>query len=174
MSDYPKYYTAEESYFPYVDEVSEDMHRQILEAAQSAVSVFKIPETKDGRELARSINNVVDKILRTGEYPKEYYNNDITLAAVELGCLYGFALCMGYGWKWKAVGQSPDKLTFTFGVGSEDDKWYNPCAVYVNKILTGQNHGIDGRNDNTILLLYNMIEETIKKEIPEKKLTVLW
>lgn len=172
-NSYPKYYKEEESYFPYIDNVSEDVNKQILEAAQSAIRVFNIPQTQNGRELATSINKVVDEILRTGEFPREYYYNDISLVAVELGCLYGYALMMGYDWQWRTVGKSPEEIMFSFAVVSKDDNWVNPCGIYLNKILTGKNYGIDGKNDNTVLLLYNMIEETIKKQ-PVRKLTVLW
>ena len=171
-NDYPKYYKEEEAYFPYIDNLDEDVNKQVLEAAQSAIRMFNIPQTQDGRELAASINKVVDEILRTGEFPKEYYDNDITLVAVELGCLYGYALMMGYGWQWRKIGKSPDELVFSFAVVSPDDNWVNPCGVYLGKILTGKNYGIDGKNDNTCLLVYNMIEDHIKKQ-PARKLTVL-
>lgn len=173
MSDYQKLYNEDEAYYGYVEEVSDETYQQLLSAARSAINVFGIPQTNDGRELAGHINRIVESILETGEYPKEYYENDITLVAVELGCLYGFALSMGYDWRWRMVGNSPDDITFSWAIGSTDDNWFCPCGIYLNKILTGQNYGIDGKNDNTVLLLYNMIGETIKTT-PEKKLTLLW
>lgn len=172
MSEYPKYFEESEAYSTYVDEVDEETKQQLLEAAQRAIMEFKIPETSDGRELAGHINRIVDEILEKGEVPSGY-NGDRILVAVELGALYGFALGMGYGWKWKKIGTGPDQLRFDWGVGSDDDNYYNPCGFFLGKILLGQNYGLDGKNDNTVLLLYNMIGETIK-ETPEKKLTVLW
>ena len=172
MSEYPKHFEEAEAYFPYVDLVDDETQKQLLEAAQGAIAEFKIQATSDGRELASQINRVVDEILRTGEIPSGY-NGDKMTVAVELGALYGFALNMGYGWKWKKVGAGPDQLRFDWGVGPDDDNYYNPCGVFLGKILLGKNTGLDGKNDNTVLLLYNMIGETVKKT-PARKLTVLW
>mgnify|MGYP007070333097 CR=1 FL=1 len=76
MSDYQKYYNEDEAYFRYVEEISDETYQQIIDGARSAISVFGIPETNDGRELAEYINKIVENILETGEYPKEYYDND--------------------------------------------------------------------------------------------------
>ena len=173
MSDYPKHYREEEAYFSYVDEVDQSTYDELLNAARSAISVFHIPQTDDGKEIASAINKIVDDILATGEFPREYYDNDINNVAVELGALYGFALNMGYGWRWKKVGKSADELTFSWGVGPEDDNWFTPCGVYLAKILTGKNINRDGENDNTVLLNYNMIPGTLKTT-PARKLTILW
>ncbi len=60
MSDYPKHYREEEAYFPYVDEVDQSTYDELLNAARSAISVFHIPQTDDGKEIASAINKIVD------------------------------------------------------------------------------------------------------------------
>ena len=168
MQNIIKNYSSEEACYTYVSEPSESYKKAITDSISSAMKQFNIKETVDGKSLALSINNIVDNILVTGCYP-EYYEciDDI---AVELGCLYGHALCLGYGWKWMMIGNSSDNL-FLHAV-SDDENWAIPCMSYVNRILNGKNYGLDGANDNTILLLYNMIAECMNNT-PDKKLTIL-
>lgn len=157
-----------DSYYPYVGEVEDEVVEEIMGMAQSAIQAFGVPYTEEGREIATCINGIVDNILETHEIPDCY--ESIDEVAMVLGCLYGFALGMEYGWEWKRVGQNEEDNMIC--MVSPDDNWFNPCAVYICNILNGHNTGLDGNNDNTCLLLFNMIENAIKSE-PEKKLTPL-
>ena len=44
---------------------------------------------------------------------------------------------------------------------------------YMLRILTNRNIGLDGNNDNTVLLLFNMLENIDAKPVT-KKFTPLW
>lgn len=41
-----------------------------------------------------------------------------------------------------------------------------PNLYFLNNILQGNNAGLDGNNDNTVLLLFNMLKD-IEKQKPE-------
>ena len=92
---------------------------------------------------------------------------DEIIVAIELGALYGQALVMGYGWRWMKVRQNLKEDNFLYCVVSPDDNWINFCGAFINRILTNKNTGQDGKNDNTVSLLYNMIGEKVKT-IPAK------
>ena len=64
-----------------------------------------------------------------------------------------------------AFGDSPEKVIF--GVISPGKNFCNAPMPYLLRILQGKNTGLDGKNDNTVLLLYNMLE-TIDLQ-PEEK-----
>ena len=91
---------------------------------------------------------------------------DIVDAAVAPGGMFGQALCCGYGWKWKVFGNSRDQISF--GVVSPEENFCNAPMSYLLKILTGQNINRYGENDNTVLLLYNMLENIDKKPKKER------
>ena len=77
-------------------------------------------------------------------------------AAVGLGCLYGDAVCKEHGWKWMAFG--PDDESAAFGVVSPEGNYCLAPMSFILKIMNGENIGPDGQNDNTVLLLFNMID----------------
>ena len=85
--------------------------------------------------------------------------------AVCLGVLFGHALCVGQQWKWKALGENAGNASFC--VVSPGDYFSNAPMPYLLRILFGNNRNVDGTNDNTVLLLYNMLENIDRK--PEKQ-----
>lgn len=145
----------------YVGDLDDEVTSEINSEIAYARKLFWIPRSSEGKDLAARVCKAVDKVIRTGRYPRQY--EDIADVAVGLGCLYGHALVTGYGWKWKGVGSTAEDAVFS--VVSPDENWVNPCMVYLQKIL-------DGENENTTLLLYNMIEKTMK-QTPAHKLTFL-
>lgn len=153
-----------EDYFSYVGELPEDVRAEIEMSFQKGVQVFGISAPEDGAKMAEQIMNIVDEILETGELPEAY--EDITDVAVALGVMFGQALCCGHGWKWKVFGDSPEQASF--GVVSPEDNFCNTPMPYLLRILTGQNINSYGENDNTVLLLYNMLENIDKRPKKER------
>lgn len=153
-----------EDYFPYVGELPEDVRAEIERTFQKGVEVFGISDHEDGKKMAEQIMNIVDGILETDKIPDAY--GDIADVAVALGVLFGQALCCGYGWKWQVFGNSPDQASF--GVVSPEGNFCNAPMSYLLRILTKQNINRFGENDNTVLLLYNMLENIDKRPKKEK------
>ena len=147
--------------FTYVGDLDDEVTSEINREIAYARKLFWIPKSSEGKDLAARVRKAVDKVISTGRYPRQY--GDVADVAVGLGCLYGHALVTGYGWKWKGVGSTAEDAVFS--VVSPDENWVNPCMVYLQKILSGE-------NENTTLLLYNMIEKTMK-QTPAHKLTFL-
>jgi hypothetical protein len=75
-----------------------------------------------------------------------------------------------YNWSWKSIDFGSD------GSGiylvSPQEYYCCPPLYFMNKILLGNNKGLDGRNDNTVLLLFNMMDG-IEKQKPLKNYQVL-
>lgn len=153
----------------YVGDIDEEILQEIMEQITKAIAVFNIPSASNGKELATILNKIVDEFLETRKLPEEY--EDVEDLAMGLGCFFGYILVKGYGWEWKGVGNSPE--TATYCVVSPKGFWVNPCMKYMFKILTEQNIGIDGENDNTVLLLYNMLENADDRP-SDKKYTIAW
>ncbi len=152
------------NYFNYVGEMSDDVRAEIDRVFRMAVQIFQISDPTDGKTIAGETYRIVDDILRTGEFPSEY--SDMEDVAVALGVLFGQALCCGYGWTWKVFGDH--KSSAMFGVVSPEENFCNAPMPYLLRILKGQNIGMDGKNDNTVLLLYNMLEDIDRKPEQEK------
>lgn len=151
------------NYFSYVGEISKDVMEEIHSAVENTASIWKISNLSDGKEIATRLNEIVDSILDKNQIPKVYSN--IEDVAVGLGVLFGHSLCIGYNWKWKALGDNSE--TASYFVVSPEDNFCNAPMPYLLKILTRQNLNFDGTNDNTVLLLYNMLKNIDQK--PEKE-----
>lgn len=155
-----------ESFYKYVGELDEEVFQEIRRMAGEAVRIFHITDLDDGRKIAAQVRKIVDDILASGELPKQYAN--VVDLAVGLGTVFGNALCIGYGWEWKGFGDS--KESAVYGVVSPKRYFSHAPLLYLHRILTGNNMGLDGKNDNTILLLYNMLEDIDSK--PEDKMYI--
>lgn len=152
------------NYYNYVGEMPDNVRAEIDRVFRMAVQIFKISDSTDGKVIASETYHIVDDILETGKFPSEYSN--IEDVAVALGVLFGQALCCGYGWTWKVFGDNEKNAMF--GVVSPEENFCNTPMPYLLRILKGQNTGMNGKNDNTVLLLYNMLENIDQKPEQEK------
>lgn len=148
-----------ESFYKYVGNLDEEVFQEIRRMAGGAVRIFHITDLDDGRKVAAQLKKIVDEILESGRSPKQY--KDIADVAVGLGTVFGNALCIGYGWEWKGFGES--KGSAVYGVVTPKGYFSHAPMSYLYRILTGNNIGLDGQNDNTILLLYNMLADIDSK-----------
>ncbi|MBQ3513121.1 MAG: hypothetical protein IJA32_04895 [Lachnospiraceae bacterium] len=148
-----------ESYFDYVGELDEEFQQEIKDTYANAIKNFKIQNETDGRAIAKQVNEIVEQILESGKIPDAYEDKDDAIVA--LGVLFGQALCIGYGWKWMGLGKDADHVTVS--VVSPKGYFCNAPLNYLYKIISGNNIGLDGENDNTVLLLYNMLAKMDEK-----------
>lgn len=155
-----------DNYFPYVGPLPDNVREEVERTFQKAVETFHISDPADGRAIATQVCALAGGILETGKFPEGC--EDAASAAVSLGVLFGQALCIGYGWSWEEFGESREKATY--GVVSPARNYCNAPLPYLLRILQGKNTGADGKNDNTVLLLYNMLENIDQK--PEEKMYV--
>lgn len=154
------------AWYPYVGELKADIQQEIQDMTNKAIEVFAITETENGDKLAERIFQIVQELLMSGDCPKGFAN--MTEAAIALGCLYGHAYVIGHGWSWKAVGDGPEKAMFV--VVSPEEDYCIPVLSYINRFLSHPDP--TGETDNTVLLLYNMMEESVMRK-PERKLTMV-
>ena len=154
---------GKKSFFPYVGEIGSDVMEEIRRTVARAQGILGLSDGTGGRETAAAINEMVDRILENGVLPEGFA--DLEDAAVCLGVLVGHALCVGQQWKWKALGENAGNASFC--VVSPGDYFSNAPMPYLLRILFGNNRNVDGTNDNTVLLLYNMLENIDRK--PEKQ-----
>ena len=152
----------------YVSDLDDDVKKEISSMIKKGIDVFGIEDMEDGKKIAEIIDNAIIQILNTGKYLDKF--EDLEEAAVTLGCLYGKALEVGYGWSWKEIGKTKEEAVYC--VVSPDENWMTPCLKYIYSILKEENRGLDCENDITCLLLYNMIGNSLNS-IPEKKFTVI-
>ena len=153
--------------YPYEGELSASFASAIEDEIENTLAVFRI-DAEDGKEVAAAINHYVDLILETDRIPPAY--SDISDVAVGLGILYGHAICSYYGWTWKMLGVSPEESWVS--VVSPKGYYCLQPMNYMLKILKKENIGFDGKNDNTVLLLFNMLEDIEKTTPPEKHYTL--
>lgn len=146
--------------YEYIADIDDKMEGELEKTIKHAEKIFHIKKNTDGKAIAQQIYEIVDGILETHSFPKEY--NDIEDVAVGLGTLYGHALCLAYGWKWKLLGQSKEDACIN--VVSSDRQYSHMPLAFMYRILSEGNISIDGSNDNTVLLLFNMIGEIKNKK----------
>lgn len=153
-----------ENYYPYVAPLPDKTREQVERTFQTGVKMFGISDPEDGKVIAEEVKAAADRILETGELPEGCEN--LSAASSILGVLFGQSLCLGRGWSWEMFGSSEEKAAP--GVVSPQKNFSNAPRRYLLRILQGKNIGVDGNNDNTVTLLYNMLENVDNN--PEEKL----
>lgn len=153
-----------ENYYPYAAPLSDKLREKIESTFQAGVEMFGISDPDDGEAIARQVQEAADRILATGQLPEGC--GTLSETAVTLGVLFGQSLCIGRGWSWEMFGSSAEKAVY--GVVSPGQNFSNAPGSYLLRILRGKNIGLDGQNDNTVMLLYNMLEGIDAN--PEEKL----
>lgn len=155
------------AFFKFVGELPDDFQKEIDRMIKETPKNFNIKHT-NGKDIAKQINHIVDEILVTNKIPEIYTNIDDV--AVALGIYYGHAICKYYNWSWKFIGDNKSRAIVSI-VSPEKNYSIQPMN-YMLKILTQKNIGLNGKNDNTVLLLFNMLEN-IDKNISDIKYTPL-
>lgn len=139
-------------------------HREIAQFIEKGRAVFGIPAQAAGKALAERVYQITEVILAEGVVSKGIKNaNELENI---LGALLGHAICTGYGWHWKRLGEPEERKDFTgFWTGLDHEMVVPPDEMLsfcphclIARILSGSNIGLGGENDNTVLLLYNMLE----------------
>lgn len=157
-----------ESNLVYVSEIDDEEKKDLSSRLYKGVDIFEIEDLNDGKKIAERVDCIVNEILNTGKYLDKF--ESLEDVAIALGCLYGKALETGYGWSWKKIMENRKQAVYC--VVSADENWMNPCIQYIYDILNRKNKGLDGENDITCMLLYNMIGDSLRFT-PEKKFTIV-
>ena len=152
----------DENYFKYVGELPSHLKTAVDETIASAPKLLKI-KSKNGKAIAKAIYEIVDKILETDKLPDGYSTLDDV--AIDLGIYYGYAICNYY--KWKAVANIKNVDGIISVVSPQENYSIQPMN-YMQRILTKNNIGPNGENDNTVLLLFNMLEDIDNKPTGKK------
>jgi hypothetical protein len=138
--------------YNYNEELDSETMKEIIDNYRYALNKFNILKD-DTKKAIKQLFDVVEKKTYHSLIPDAY--DDVEDATVALGVLFGQFVCDSYGWKWRAVGDSEDKNYIS--IVSPNEYFCLFPLHYMNKIVSGENIGLDGENDNTIILLYNML-----------------
>ena len=146
------------STFKRVEDVPQDLVDAIIE------------ETAVAREFLAIKNDTPKEIVaKIKEYVDNHFGSEMLQEqAIQLGCLWAEAVIKEYGWFWKYLGDDDMGVYIV----SPSEYYSCPPLFFLTNIINGENIGFDGKNDNTILLLFNMLED-VERNIPSKKHTVL-
>lgn len=119
-------------------------------------TIFCIDDKTSGKELAELIYGLVEVQLKQKNVPAGITDTEELYQI--LGVLFGHAICTGHGWSWKMLkaGNTGKRMA----VVSNDEMFSIFPDVLISRILSGDHCGVAGENDNTVMLLYNMIENT--------------
>lgn len=143
----------EKSAFDYVGELDQSTMGEIREASERAAQLVKPGPGASPEQMVEEVCFLVDAMLSQCDESDEVW---IPSAAMSLGCLYGDAICREYGWRWMAFG--PNEHHAFFGVVSPERNYCLVPTAFILKILKGENVGPDGQNDNTVALLFGMLD----------------
>lgn len=149
----------------YIAELDDETLKELEKTILIAEKAFCISNLNDGETIAREVNYFIEKILKTGDFPKEYTNLDEVCIA--LGALYGHSLCISYGWSWEEFG--PTQENAVYGVFSPEKNFCKAPFSHVYSILIGLDYGKMEKTENTILLSYNMIKDIDKNPMFGRK-----
>lgn len=123
---------------------------------EEAITLLKLEETCEKEEIVKQINSYVDGLLAKG-YADSSDSEERSLLAYKLGALWGDAVKERYQWQWSYM--KDDQGNGDYYLVSGDKKFCCPVFIYFFRILSGDNvTQFSGKNDNTVLLLYHMLE----------------
>lgn len=142
------------SNFLYVGEIDSQTNKEIKETYISALERHGMTDIQNGAVIVKRVNEIVEEFLTNKKLPNEYCNKEEF--CISMGVLFGQALHMAYGWEWKLLGNS--KETAEICVVSPKGFYSNAPLSYFYRIISENNIGVDGKNDNTVELLFNMLE----------------
>lgn len=139
-------------------DLSKELVDALHEKEKESYVLIEATETESPNKIVERIKEYVDKLLVNEDLSEE----ELREYALKLGTLWGEMVIKEYNWKWQYL---------DFGDGAEglyivSPKNYYCCPplFFLTKILIKTNVGFDGNNDNTVALLFNMIEEIKDKE----------
>lgn len=150
----------------FVTPLEEDVMRELCQMEKEAYELIGSNENNSPSEIANLIYSHVDKLLLAEKSEEEISSISILLAVA-----WGFAVCSEYNWEWRYL-EIEGKIERSYYILSPDHWYCCPPFYFFTKILDGKNIGLDGKNDNTALLLFNMIK-TLGKKTPKEKYTVI-
>lgn len=149
----PDLFEDNNSVFSYAVPLSADMRAEVERVVDGASRYFGI-EQREPEAIVTQLNKIVGALLGGKPYPSAY--SHVKNAAIALGAQYGLAYEQARGWKWMLVGNSEEDAEVCM-VSPKENYCIFPLS-YMLKMLEGRNTGADGKNDNTVLLLWNMTE----------------
>ena len=136
-------------------ELSPTLSEVIDEAIADALELLGINGADDlpPQVMVTHISNYVDDKLGTSTLPEVQMHEN----SLSLGALWGEMVVKAYGWQWQHL---------DFGAEGQGIYVVAPNKAYcchplyfLNKIMMGKNTGLDGNNDNTVVLLFNMLKD---------------
>jgi hypothetical protein len=148
-----------------VTSTSEETLAALAEEAKKAMTLVGAADSDTSTEIVTKIRVFVDDLLTKG-----CSGDEVSERAISLGALWGEAVIKEYGWEYKDIDFGDGETQF-YLVSPEEYFCCNPL-YFINKILSGNNRGLDGNNDNTVLLLFNMMKD-IDAQRPDMKYRVI-
>ena len=139
---------------------------ELLETEQKCKELLKIAPSDVPENVVKKIDKFVDDLLE-----KNLIEDELDEYFLPLSILWGCMVVEKYKWRWQ-------NLDFCDGNGDAiyivSPKSYYCCPpfYFISNILRGSNIGPWGENDNTVMLLFNMLEK-IEKKKPKSKFEVV-
>lgn len=136
--------------------VNDEIRDAIRKEISDAYDLIQIDRTLSPSETVKRIREYLDLILSSGELI-QYDSDRLTNLAVTIGSLWGDAVCKEYKWTWLGLKENGDEYP-AYYVVSPNNKCCIPPFGFIHKIISIENTGLDGNNDNTTMLLFNMLD----------------
>jgi len=152
-----------------VTPLENNVMQELRKMEKEAFELLGINENDSPNIIVNSIYEYIERLpgLNNGRHDADEIENISILLAVA----WGFAVCKEYRWEWNYL-EIKGKIERSYYIISPEHWYCCPPFYFITKILSGNNAGLDGINDNTVLLLFNMIK-TLEEKIPNKKYTVI-
>ena len=134
-----------------VTELENELVEALKEKETEAYALLNVSAKDNPEDIVKTIRKYVDKVLS-----ENHSEEDLREYALRLGSLWGEMVVRHYKWAWKYLDFGEDGGGIY--IVSPNAYYCCPPLYFLTKILLGNNSGLDGRNDNTVMLLFNMIE----------------
>ena len=152
-----------------VTPLEDNVMQELRKMEQEAFELIGTNESNTPFEIVSSIYAHAERVLNPNN--DQHCIEEINNTSILLAAAWGFAVCKEYKWKWSYL-EVKGEIERSYYLLSPDHWYCCPPFYFITKILEGKNVGFNGKNDNTVLLLFNMIKNLVGK-IPDEKYTVI-
>lgn len=141
-------------------ELDQELIDALNEKEQECLKILNMTNEDNPKALVKKIREYVDKLLS-----ENHSEENLREYALTLGSMWGKMVVKQYNWEWKYL-DFGDEIE---GIYIVSPKQYYVCSplLLLTDILLGNNQGFDGQNDNTTMLLFNMLDG-IENKVPKK------
>jgi len=148
-----------------VASLDEDFMNELYKMKWEAKALIGASEDDSPAKVVEFIYEYIERLQKMGY--RQHSDEKINDISILLAAAWGLSVCEEYNWEWREL-EVAGKIQKNYYILSPDHCYCCPPFYFMANILREENIGVDRKNDNTVLLLFNMLKTIGEKPTGEK------